>query len=236
MKTEVCLYSRHATQELTLWLVGSIGDSADPPADMQPDDSLDVTLPTPLLTPNEIEHEVTNGTGSLEPQPPSLLECPSPSFPSRGEPTTLSHSRKAQPGDVGDIRADGNQDRVVVLEGDRGGGPARFCVELVVGSARFCVALVTGLAIFCFVLAISVYHLYRMWREVRHEDPFVEVWHESLFVGVRHGDPLVITPPPRTFKEYCRKEAEYDRELMKKLNMTLIFVGGTHCSGVHILT
>ena len=105
MKTEVCLYSRHVTQELTLWLVGSIGGNADPPADIQPDDSLGVVFPTPLLTTNEIEHEATNGTGSPEPQPPSLPKRASPSLPSRGEPTTLSHSRKVQPGDVGDIHA-----------------------------------------------------------------------------------------------------------------------------------
>ena len=47
---------------------------------MQTDDSLDVILPTPLLTPNEIEHEATNETGSLEPQPPSLSEYPSSSL------------------------------------------------------------------------------------------------------------------------------------------------------------
>jgi len=105
MKTEVCLYGRHVTQELTLWLVGSIGGNANPPAGIQPDNSLEVVLPTPLLTPNEIEHEATNGTASPEPQPPSLSECPSPNPLSRGEPTAVSHSRKVQPGDVGDIRA-----------------------------------------------------------------------------------------------------------------------------------
>jgi len=135
-------------QELTLWLVGSIGDSADPPVDMQSNGSLDVIL-----------HEATNGTGSLEPQPPSLLKFPSASIPSCGEPATLSHSRKVQPGDVGDICADGNQDCVVVLEGDRGRGPARFCVKLVVIPARFCVALVVGSAMFCVVLVTFVYHL-----------------------------------------------------------------------------
>jgi len=80
MKTEVCLYSLHVMQELTLWLVGSIGENADPPADIQPDDSLDITLPTPLLIPNEIEREATNGTESPEPHPPSLLEYPSSSL------------------------------------------------------------------------------------------------------------------------------------------------------------
>ena len=79
--------------------MGSIGDNADSPADIQLDDSLDVTLPTPLLIPSEVEHEATNGTESLEPQPPS------PSLPSRGEPSTLSHSRTVQPGDAGYIRA-----------------------------------------------------------------------------------------------------------------------------------
>jgi len=78
--------------------VGSIGDSADPLADMQPGDSLDVTLPTPLLTPNEIEHEATNGTGSPEPQPPSPSERPPQSPPGRGEPATLPHSRRIHPG------------------------------------------------------------------------------------------------------------------------------------------
>jgi len=65
MKTEVCLYSLHVMQELTLWLVGSIGDRADSPADIQPDDSLELTLPTPRLIPNEIELETTNGPESL---------------------------------------------------------------------------------------------------------------------------------------------------------------------------
>ena len=98
MKTEVCLYSRHVTQELTLWLVGSIGDSADLLADVQPDDSHNVTLPTPLLTPNEIELEVTNGAGSPEPQPPSPSESPLPSLPGREEPVTLPRSRRTHPG------------------------------------------------------------------------------------------------------------------------------------------
>jgi len=104
MKTEVSLYSRHVTQALTIWLVGSIERNADPPADIQPDDLLEV-LPTPLLTPNEIEYEATNRNASPEPQPPSLSEFPSPNPPSRREPTTLSHSRKVQPGDESDIRA-----------------------------------------------------------------------------------------------------------------------------------
>ena len=47
--------------------------------------------------------------------------------------------------------------------------------------------------------------------------------------------------PHVQFYENYRKEAdEYDRELMKKynkdLNMTLIFVGGTYCSGAYVLT
>ena len=47
--------------------------------------------------------------------------------------------------------------------------------------------------------------------------------------------------PHVQFYENYRKEAdEYDRELMKEynrdLNMTLIFVGGTHCSGAYVLT
>jgi len=83
MKTEVCLYSRRVTQKLTLLLVGTIGNNTDPPADMQSDGPPDATLPvTPLLIdiPNEIEHEATNETGPLEPQPPSLSEYPSPSL------------------------------------------------------------------------------------------------------------------------------------------------------------
>jgi len=96
MKTEVCPYSLRVTQELTPWLVGSIGDNADPPADIQPDVSLDVILPIPLLTPSEVEHEETNSTKSPEPQPPSLSERPSPSLPGRREPTTLFHSRHIQ--------------------------------------------------------------------------------------------------------------------------------------------
>jgi len=72
MKTEVCLYSRWVTQKLTLSLVGTIRNNAD----IQPD----ATLPIPLLIPNEIEDEAANGTGSLEPQPPSFSEYPSSSL------------------------------------------------------------------------------------------------------------------------------------------------------------
>ena len=84
MKTEVCLYSRRVTQKLTLSLVGTIRNDVDPPADIQPDGPPDATLPTTLLIPNEIEHEATNGTGSLEPQPSSFSEYPSPSLRSHG--------------------------------------------------------------------------------------------------------------------------------------------------------
>ena len=90
-------------QELTLWLVGSIGENADPPADIQP---LELTLPAPLIIPNEVEHEATNGTESPEPQPPSPSEYPSPSPPGRVQPATLSHSRYIQSRDMGYIRAD----------------------------------------------------------------------------------------------------------------------------------
>ena len=84
MKTEVCLYSRRVTQKLTLLLVGTIGNNAHPPADIQPDGLPDAILLTPLPTPDEIEHEATNGTASLELQPPSLSEHPSPSLRSYG--------------------------------------------------------------------------------------------------------------------------------------------------------
>ena len=77
--------------------MGSFGGNPDPPADIQPNDSLGVVHPTTLLTANEIEHEATNGTASPEPQPPSPSEIPSSSPSSRREPVTHSRSIYRRP-------------------------------------------------------------------------------------------------------------------------------------------
>ena len=80
METEVRFYCQRVTQELTFWLVGTIGDRTDPAANTQLDGSLNVTLSTPALIPNEIENKVKNSTASPEPRPPSLSKRPPPSL------------------------------------------------------------------------------------------------------------------------------------------------------------
>ena len=79
--------------------MGTIGRKTDPPANTRSDDSLNVTLPTPLPVPRRIEHEATDRMASPESRLPSHQWSPRSglgcSHETTGglvpEPTRLAH-------------------------------------------------------------------------------------------------------------------------------------------------
>ena len=56
--------------------MGTIGRKADPPANTRSDDSLNLTLPTPLPAPRRIEHEAADKMASPESRLPSYQWSP----------------------------------------------------------------------------------------------------------------------------------------------------------------
>ena len=73
MKTEVRFYCRPVTQELTIWLVGTIRCKADPPTNTRSNGPLGIASPPPLSTPSEVQREATNRMELPEPKP--RLQC-----------------------------------------------------------------------------------------------------------------------------------------------------------------
>lgn len=80
-------YCLRVVQELTLWLVGTIGRQTDLSTNTRSGGLLSINLQTLPSTPCEIEHEVTNavrrGAVLQEPRPPSRPEYPPQSIPGR---------------------------------------------------------------------------------------------------------------------------------------------------------
>ena len=65
---EVCFLRQWVTRALTPQLVGTIGSLTSPLVDKRPSD---ITPPTPVLTPSEIQHEAASRISLPEPRPSS---------------------------------------------------------------------------------------------------------------------------------------------------------------------
>ena len=92
MKTEVRFYCRRVTQELTLWLVGTIGPKTDPPTSTRSNSPLGIISPTPAFTHSDVQNEATNGVPLLGSRPPSRPEYPPQSLASGIQEVTTDTS------------------------------------------------------------------------------------------------------------------------------------------------
>jgi len=81
-------------QELTRYVVGTIGRQTNPLAQGSSNRLPSITSPTPLPISSEIEHETTKGTTLLESSTPASLQ-------KRPVPYIPDHTREASPGASG---------------------------------------------------------------------------------------------------------------------------------------